>query len=60
MHIDEIIQSLANSENNSVIIPDNWAQGRTVYGGITAALVYQRMQQMVHEDRFLYRFFQDQ
>ena len=51
MHIDEILQALANSDNQSVTIPDNWAQGRTVYGGLTAALVYQRMQQLVDEDK---------
>jgi acyl-CoA thioesterase len=50
MHIDEIFQSLNDSKNQTITIADNWAQGRTVYGGLTAALVYQRMQQMVTAD----------
>jgi len=51
MQIDQIIQSLATSKNNEVVIPDNWAQGRTVYGGLTAALIYHRMQQRVALDK---------
>jgi acyl-CoA thioesterase len=51
MQIDEIIQALADSEDQTVIIPDNWAQGRTVYGGLTAALIYHRMQHLVAHDK---------
>ncbi len=51
MQIDEIIQLLTDSENQTVTIADNWAQGRTVYGGLTAALIYQCMQKTVVADK---------
>ncbi len=51
MHIDEVMAQLKNSPDQTVIIPANWAQGRTVYGGLTAALVYQSMQHLVAQDR---------
>ncbi len=51
MHIDEVIKMLDDSVNQTVIIPDNWAQGRTVYGGLTAALIYYRMSLLVDKDK---------
>ena len=40
MHIDAIIQTFRDNQYQSIVIPENWAQGRTVYGGLTAGLVY--------------------
>ncbi len=47
--IDDIIEQLDNFNNSSVVVPAHWAQGRTVYGGLTAAMIYQRMQQVVKQ-----------
>lgn len=51
MHIDAIFQALNDSENHTITVTDDWAQGRTVYGGLTAALIYQCMQQLVATDK---------
>ncbi len=51
MHLDEIIEMLINNKGQKLIIPNDWAQGRTVYGGLTAALVYHLMSQMVVENK---------
>ncbi len=47
MTIDGLLQALADGNDSSVMVPDTWAQGRTVYGGLTAALIYQSMQKKV-------------
>ena len=49
MHIDVIIQTFNGSGYKSITIPDSWAQGRTVYGGLTAALIYHSMNALVLE-----------
>ncbi len=51
MHIDDLIQQLLTSSDHTITIPANWGQGRTVYGGLTAALIYQCLQQQVQADR---------
>lgn len=47
MHIDDILSVWRASQNESITIPKNWAQGRTVYGGLTAALIFDAMQREV-------------
>jgi len=47
MHIDQILEAIQPSTDSTVTVPDTWAQGRTVYGGLTAALVHQQMRQQV-------------
>jgi len=51
MHFDEIMAQWQQTTDNNICIPSNWAQGRTVYGGLTAALIYQKMNQTVQENR---------
>ncbi len=51
MHIDEILSFLRASQKNEVTVPANWAQGRTVYGGLTAALIFDCMQREVLADK---------
>lgn len=51
MHFDQILQSFENNQDQTLTIPDTWAQGRTVYGGLTAALIYERMQALVVDDK---------
>lgn len=41
MTLDELVEALAGSLGDgtcTIDLPDNWSQGRTAYGGITAAL----------------------
>lgn len=40
MHIDEILNLIDSEEKESYIIPKQWAQGRTVYGGLSACIAY--------------------
>ncbi|MEW6998526.1 acyl-CoA thioesterase [Colwelliaceae bacterium BS250] len=58
MHIDELLlqvkQQITNTEHKAIIkIDSSWAQGRTIFGGISTALVYQAIWQTVSHDRVL-------
>ncbi|NMH58738.1 acyl-CoA thioesterase [Alteromonas ponticola] len=44
-------------EFNELMIPKDWAQGRTAFGGISAALVYSAIEQVVNDDHRLLRSF---
>jgi acyl-CoA thioesterase len=61
MHIDELITLTkryihATTDKPVLIIPNDWAQGRTAYGGITGALVYTALKEKVTPDRVLRSF----
>ena len=56
MHFDALIEqvSSANLKENPTAtfsIPASWGQGRTVYGGLSAALMYAAIKQQVAENR---------
>lgn len=58
MHIDKLLHSVAkqiSAEQNkaSITISKSWGQGRTVFGGISAAIVYHAIKQKVSDDRVL-------
>ena len=45
MHIDKLLNSVkqqakSNINNITLSVPSTWEQGRTLYGGISASLVY--------------------
>ncbi|WP_299078480.1 thioesterase family protein [uncultured Paraglaciecola sp.] len=58
MHIDTLLHSvkqqfkLSNRDIN-LSVTSSWAQGRTLYGGVSAALVYQAMREAVADDNVL-------
>ena len=52
MHIDELTSELNQNSDNEISIPKNWAQGRTVYGGLTAALIFNQMKNQVLAKEF--------
>ncbi|MCW8108754.1 thioesterase family protein [Alteromonas ponticola] len=45
------------SEFTALTIPKDWSQGRTAFGGISAAIVYTAIKQMVNDDTRLLRSF---
>jgi acyl-CoA thioesterase len=49
MTFDELLTASASEQ--AVTIPASWAQGRATFGGLTAALVFNRMQGVVAEGR---------
>lgn len=49
--LDDLLQSAAQQE--AVVIPEGWAQGRACYGGLVAALLCARLRHVVGEDRVL-------
>jgi len=51
MHIDHIFTGITNGD--FPLIPDAWGQGRTIYGGMTAAILLQAMLSEVEHDRKL-------
>jgi acyl-CoA thioesterase II len=61
MHIDELISQTkqymnAEQGKSPLIISKDWAQGRTAYGGVSAALIYAAIKEKVSEDRLLRSF----
>lgn len=60
MHIDELIQTVIDNQHTTettntveLQLSDQWAQGRTVFGGISAALCYLACKPLVSDDRVL-------
>lgn len=58
MHIDTLLNSVkqqikTKDGNITLSIDSNWAQGRTLYGGISASLVYQAMREVVDSNKVL-------
>lgn len=56
MHIDALIGAvqsvdLANNPTSQFSIPASWGQGRTVYGGLSAAILYAAIKDQVANDR---------
>lgn len=49
MTFDELLG--VSADEDSVTIPASWSQGRATFGGLTAALVFNRMQSVVAEGR---------
>ena len=49
MHIDTLLAQATNS--STLTIPASWGQGRTVFGGISAAVLYQAIKSKVANDR---------
>jgi len=58
MHIDTLLDSVkqqakSNIQDITLAVPSSWAQGRTLYGGISASLVYQAMREVVDTDKVM-------
>jgi acyl-CoA thioesterase II len=56
MHFEQLIDSTIESvlsAKHSVCISSNWSQGRTVYGGLSAALLYTAIKHQTSDDRVL-------
>ncbi|GAB3518640.1 acyl-CoA thioesterase [Photobacterium alginatilyticum] len=53
MHIDTLLQTAKELTNSqaTMTLPEDWAQGRTAFGGISAALLYTVMKEKVADDR---------
>lgn len=61
MTIDEILSLTCahikdRDSQPNLTIPNNWSQGRTAYGGISAAVAYQAMREIIDESRLLRSF----
>ena len=56
MHIDELL-ALAKTQKNTpnlvLTIPSSWSQGRTVYGGLSAGLLYAAAREYVSLERVM-------
>ena len=56
MHIDLLFEIVKNQisvaqPSATLSVPDTWAQGRTLYGGVSSALVYTAMRQLVEQEK---------
>lgn len=61
MLIDDLLHAAARhtlspAEQPHLEIPGDWAQGRTCYGGLSAALLYHAIRQKVSDDRVMRSF----
>ncbi len=52
MHFEELLDQVNHSLNN-LVFPSNWCQGRTAFGGLSAAMLYMAMKNNVAENRQL-------
>lgn len=57
MHIDKLINQVVNPSGEDVlIIPSEWSQGRTVFGGLSAALLFAVTESKVTPERLVRSF----
>ena len=49
MNFDELMKSGANGKD--LVVPSSWGQGRASFGGVVAALVFDRMASVVAPGR---------
>ncbi|WP_028469007.1 thioesterase family protein [Neptunomonas japonica] len=54
MHIDELLSSIRADQET--LIPDSWAQGRTTFGGLTAAILCESTKRDTDPARYLRNF----
>ncbi|MBQ4833705.1 thioesterase family protein [Pseudoalteromonas sp. MMG010] len=61
MHFDQLLQKAHNiatlsdsvSNKKTMTFPNNWCQGRTAFGGLSAALLFQAMRKFITDERRL-------
>jgi acyl-CoA thioesterase II len=58
MHIDTLLNSVkhqakSNTNKFTLSVPSSWEQGRTLYGGMSASLVYQAMREVVDAEKVM-------
>ncbi|MBL4629851.1 MAG: thioesterase family protein [Paraglaciecola sp.] len=58
MHIDTLLSAIKQQteiqgDGITLSVTSSWAQGRTLYGGISAALVYQAMREVVEPEKVM-------
>ncbi|MCC2615853.1 thioesterase family protein [Aestuariibacter halophilus] len=51
MHIDELLNYA--EPGREIVVPSQWSQGRTCYGGVSAALLYRAMQSRLTGQRVM-------
>lgn len=47
--LDDLINAMDQDPGQALTVPTSWSQGRTVYGGLTAALIHHCMQQKIKQ-----------
>ncbi|MEC8325825.1 MAG: thioesterase family protein [Pseudomonadota bacterium] len=52
MHFDQLLDQV-NSRLTQLTFPANWCQGRTAFGGISAAMLYTAMRTVINDERTL-------
>ena len=51
MNFNDAVMAASENTSQAVTIPENWGQGRATFGGMLAALMYQRIALQVAADR---------
>jgi len=51
MKFSEILGSVRDNNSEPVLIPEKWGQGRATFGGLVAAIVYERLIQSLEKPR---------
>lgn len=53
MHIDTLLEQAESLGTDSMVLPQSWGQGRTAFGGISAAILYAALKKRVVAGREL-------
>jgi acyl-CoA thioesterase len=56
MNIDELLSlgaATVSNPNSQIVVPKSWAQGRTVYGGLSAGVLYAAAKGLVAPERIM-------
>lgn len=57
MSIDQVFKPFEHKQAKYEIhVPSSWTQGRTVYGGLSAALAYQAAENLIEDERYVRAF----
>lgn len=57
MLIDQLFKPFDTKQTQyQITVPKNWSQGRTIYGGLSAALAYQAAENLIEDDRLIRSF----
>ncbi len=51
MNFNQVLDSVRISDSNVVNIPEKWGQGRATFGGLVAAVMYEKLFQFINETR---------
>lgn len=53
MNFNRIMDQVRQTTDTTVIVPENWGQGRATFGGLVAAMMYEKIPTSISQDRVI-------